>query len=284
MVIPGFHSAGLLLHDVPTAIDSLAEIGYRAVVVRTHRNLLSEAGADLVDAIGEARRRTRVELIWDSEGYYLSDPWVFEPPGLGEALESSAVALSAREQLICRSLDLAKRTGSRLVTFGVGPELVGVDPQTGLERLSASLQRLTDYADAAGLALALRPSGRSSIATIGQFERLLQWLPASAKLFLAGDIAAMLRQGEVPTIDFLARHLDRLRCVFAADIQTGVRDIRSGLWADLPVGRGDIDLRRIVAGLEEMPYSGPLVIRVDGFAAEGLAIAKEAFAAVFGEA
>lgn len=270
-MIAGYHTAGLLLHDVCWAIDELAHLGYGWVAIRPHGASLnprlpgfSQQVLRLADAISKAN----VRAVLDIDAPYLQDPWNASGPSLVADDEGEcAAAVGWVEQWI----EVADELGVKAVTFGSGAP-AGADLEQDeqlLERLAAQLNRLAQQADAQRIQLAIRPAHGQAIATVAQYERLGQWLDDPGKLFLAADVGEMLIGGEVPIVDRLARNHDMLACVYLCDR-------RAGHPGDQRIGQGDVALSRILRSLEAQDYRGPAIVRVEGCSELGMLPAREA--------
>jgi sugar phosphate isomerase/epimerase len=269
-MIPGYHTAGLLLHDLGAAVDELAHMGYFCVAVRPHGGSLnpglpgfSQQMLRVADAIAKAELR----LVLDLDAPFLHDPCCRRGPSLVSAEEGQCEAAA---QWIRQWIQIASEIGCRLITFSSGmADQSGIDPDEQiLERLAGQLGGLCERAREASVRLALHPRSGDAIATVAQFERLGQWL-TDDDLFLAADIGEMLMGGELPLADRLARNLDSLACVYLCDR-------RAGHVGDQRIGSGDVSLRRIVRALCEHQFAGPAIVRVEGHCELGFTPAREA--------
>ena len=272
-MIPGFHTAGLLLHDEVTAVRELAGIGYRCVAVRPRRGGLDPSDSQFqvrVQQVGEAAMAAGLEVVIDAEGAFLADPRRRSPPSL--AAESAEERRAAGEMLR-RWIDASAGLGARWVTFASGggssPLSLAGDEET-LERLAEQLESLTAHAEASAVKLAIRPAAGQAIATVAQFERLTQWLAKPQQLSLAADIGEMISGGELPVADRLSRNADQLACVYLCDH-------RAGIPGDQRIGHGDVALERVVKSLAQWRFAGPVIARVEGHAELGLTTADEAY-------
>ena len=270
-MIPGFHTAGLLLHDEPTAIRELAGLGYGCVAVRPRRGGLDPAAEEFgrrAERIRRAAEASGVAVVIDADGKYLHDPHVASGPSLASARPRER---QAARDWIAAWIERAERLGSTLITFATGPApspLTLSDDEQVLERLGEQLDELTGLAAAAGVRLALRPAAAEAIPTVAHFERLGHWLRQPDRLSLAADVGEMLLGGELPLSDRLARNLDALECLYLCDH-------RSGIAGDQRIGQGEVALGRLVAALAAAGFAGPAIVRVEGHAELGLTLAAE---------
>ncbi len=270
-MIPGYHTAGLLLHDLGVAIHELAHLGYRCVAVRPHGGNLNPRAADFgqqVVRLADAVAGHQVTLVLDIDGPFLHDPLRRRGPSLVAADQDEC---DAARKWIEEWIALAGELGSDLITFSTGmADQSGfeLDEQI-LDRLAGQLNGLIDRASDRQIRLALRPRSGDAIATVAHFERLAQWLAAAEELSLAADIGEMLAGGELPVSDRLARNLDALACVYLCDR-------RAGHAGDQRIGHGEVALGRILRSLDEHGFQGPAVVRVEGHCELGFTPAREA--------
>ncbi len=270
-MIPGYHTAGLLLHDVCVAVDELAHIGYSCVAIRPHAGnfhpRLAGFGQQVL-RISDAIKRAHVRSVLDLDAPFMHGPEAVRGPSLVAADDDeSGAAMAWIEQWVAVAVEL----GSEMVTFSSGATDSSdhLGDEDTLERLAARLNELLASVADQQVRLALRPRSGDMIATVAQFERLGQWLTDSSDLLLAADIGEMLIGGELPVGDRLGRNLDTLACVYLCDRQTGH-------FGDQRIGQGDVALNRILRSLAEHQFRGPAIVRVEGQSDLGFAPAREA--------
>lgn len=277
-MIPGYHTGGLLLHDLCVVIDELAHLGYECVAIRPHAGSLnpklpgfSQQVVQLADVIA----RAQIKTVLDLDASFMHDPFRRRGPSLVAADDREC---DAARNWIQRWMGVADELRCQWITFASG----GVDPgddqrdEEILERLAAQLQRVFHHAVRHEVRLALRPRSGDAIATVAQFERLGQWLGDSDPLFLAADIGEMLIGHELPVADRLARNIEALACVYLCDR-------RAGHEGDLRIGHGHVALARILRSLAGHRFSGPAIVRVEGHSELGFTPAGEAIQ-IFDEA
>ena len=237
----GYSTSRFPDHALPVAIELLQKIGYAAISIRLDaRSLDPRPGnamlpsqlAGIMDALDES-----TAVVLDTDARFLLDPRDPYGPSLTDTTESATSDL--RFDLIYRTIEVAKRWNDATVVFSSGPPPLETQSDEQLERLSQQIARLTEHARERGVTICLRPWTSHTIASIGQFERLLQWL--ESPLDLASDITVMSRNSELPIMLKLTRHMSRL-CAIYIDESPG------------------IDRMAIVERLIEEGYSGPLIV------------------------
>lgn len=265
----------MLLHDEQTAIEELSRIGYSVVTLRPRRGHLDPDSRHLDDWIARVRgaaERCGVSLVLDADGRFMHDPRVARGPSLAAANRGEA---EAAVRWLERIVDVADRLGATVVTFATGeapsPLTLTSDEQT-LERLATRIRLLAAVAEGR-TRLAIRPAAGQTIATVAQYERLLQWLDADPVPGLAADIGEMLAGGELPIADRLARNPRALACVYLCDRGGGVP-------GDRRFGSGEVAIGRVARSLQSLGFEGPVILRVEGHSECGFEAAAEAFAEI----
>lgn len=270
-MIPGYHTAGLLQHDVGDAIGELAHLGYGCVAIRPHPSTLNPQSpwfGEQVLRLADAISRAQVHAVIDIDAPFMHQPMMPRGPSLVAADDGQC---AAARRWIEQWVGFAVELGANLVTFSSGMgDRSGVDSDEQiLERLAVTLNGLTEHNKGKPVRLALRPRSGDAIATVAQFERLGQWLAEPESLWLAADIGEMLIGGELPLSDRLARNLEALACVYLCDRRAG----HSG---DQRLGHGDVAVGRILRSLGDHRFQGSVIVRVEGHSELGFTPAREA--------
>lgn len=273
----GYHTAGLLLHDEPTAIVELARIGYRCVAIRPRRGAFNPLDADFpaqAARVATTLAHTGIAGVLDADSRFVHDPRRSDGPSL---VSSELAERSAAVRWIERLVEVADQIGCSLITLSVGRfDALGQSHAADLlDRLADELSRLLDHAKPFGVDLALRPLSATPVSSVAQYERLQQWLRSPAQLRLAADVGEMVANSELPLGERLARNAGSLACVYLSDVHSVVA-------GDHRVGQGEVNLRRILDALGEQAFQGPAIIRIQGHEQLGFAPAEEAFALLGG--
>lgn len=254
-MIAGFHTTALGEHDLATAATVLRQIGFGVIAVRLSRARLDPLGrADDLAMQIELLRRTvqEVEVVIDADAPFLIDAW---SPEIGDLMQEGP---ERERRIACLrgAIDVAARSSGKLVTFATGSLSRSIDVQTGLDRLAEAILRLAAVAKPAGVTLAVRPRLDHFVDSVGRFERLVEWIGDRADLRLAADVGTMVAGGEMPVVDLLVRS-PRLACVYLSETRL-CRSGRAGVEA--LIGGGHVAAERVVAGLAESRFRGPILV------------------------
>ncbi|TWT52592.1 hypothetical protein Pla22_02160 [Rubripirellula amarantea] len=277
-MLAGYHTAGLLLHDPVIAIEELAHLGYRCVAIRPHaaalhpkHPLFSIQSLRIQDVL----ERTSMKLVLDIDGAFVEHPFRSRASTLTDT--EDAAAERAREWIQQWAVVAREWSAMPCLTFSSGPARPYALEEENLEHLSTQLHSLCELV-APDVHLAIRPRHLDLIDSVAKFERLLQWLDPSvfARLGLAADVGEMIAAGEIPIVDRLERNLDRLACVYLCDRRAEPVSQDSGRSRDIRIGHGEVAVDRIVQSLAKVGFTGPGIVRVEGFPELGLLPAQEA--------
>lgn len=269
-MLPGYHTAGLLQHDLVGAIEELAALGFRAVAVRPQHGRLSQTdpwfGQQML-RLADVTSRHHLQLIFDLDTHFLHTAWQSRGPAL--ASTDPGEARAARDW-IETWLGIAADSKATVVTFASGKSGHPTDanPESTLTQLAIELDHLVNLATKRGITIALRPRHGDTVSTVAQWERLQHWLKIEG-LGLAADIGEMLQGHEIPLADRLERNRDHLSCIYLCDR-------RAGQVEDQPIGIGDIAHGRLISGLARINFKGPAIIRIEGHSHRGLCLAEQA--------
>ena len=268
-MLPGYHTVGLLQHDLTTAIEELAALGYRAVAVRPQRGQLAQADpwfGQQILRLADVTAKHQLELVFDLDSSFIHDPWKNRGPALASSNPDEA---KLARDWIESWLKIAAEAKACLVTFASGQSdgSIGRDTESTLTCLAHELDHLVSTAHELEVTIALRPKHGDCISTVAQWERLQQWLNADV-LGLAADIGEMLLGHEIPLADRLDRNREALACVYLCDRRTDQA-------VDQPIGQGDIAQDRLISSLREINFEGPVVVRIEGHSQQGLALAEQ---------
>ncbi|MGI9445200.1 MAG: sugar phosphate isomerase/epimerase family protein [Rubripirellula sp.] len=268
-MLPGFHTAGLLQHDLFGAIEELAALGYRAVAVRPQHGRLSQAdpwfGQQLL-RLADVTSRHELQLVLDLDTQFLQTAWESRGPALSSIETNEA---RAARDWIETWVGLAAESKAGIVTFASGKSGQHTDAETEstLTQLAVELDYLVNVALELGVTLALRPRHGDMVSTVAQWERLQHWLKTD-ELGLAADIGEMLQGHEIPLAARLERHQDELTCIYLCDR-------RAGQLEDQPIGTGDVAHERLIDALAGINFTGPAIVRVEGHCHHGLRLAEQ---------
>lgn len=285
---PGYDAGGMWLHDPPTAVRSLARLGFQAVAIRSRGGILNPFDDQFElqwRMVTEEATVSQCRLVVDLEAAFVLDAHCRAHPSLCCPNDGSLTRLLRWQRTW---IEAAGQLPGTVLTFcsGGGNADASDDAQAQLDQLAERVNQLQSWATDVGVTLALRPQAGHLIDSVAAFERLRHWLPVGSHdgaIALAADTHEMMLAGEWPLSARLQRNQDCLAIVYLADfdgdrISAGSGENRSPIAnrRDTWLGDGDLALPRIVDSLGAMGFDGPVIIRTEGHAEAGLAPAEQA--------
>jgi L-ribulose-5-phosphate 3-epimerase len=255
----GYNTNGLSDHDLPTAIEMVAELGYSAIGITLDYHRLNPYSANWRNEATSIREQlTRLDLlaVVETGARYLLDPWNKHQPTL---VSTDAAGRERRIDFLCRAIDIARELDAHAVSFWSGAPIDGADEATWLDRLCQGLAKVLAYAADRGVRLAFEPEPGMAIDTMYRYEGVLGELERrqidSRGLGLTIDIGHLHCQGEVPISDQLRKWRDRI-------VNIHIEDMRYGQHEHLMFGEGEIDFPPVIETLRDIGYTGPVLVEL----------------------
>jgi sugar phosphate isomerase/epimerase len=281
-VRPGYHAGGLLHHDCANAIGELASLGFEVVAVRPSAATLHPDRDDFEvrwSTIVSAAKHSRTALVIDLDGYYVHQPFRLRGWEIASNDDLQSIAAAQWIERWARIADRTNQDGSVVsgITFSTG-RICESDEESREARLGWVAERLDALDNRLGSVktrLAIRPVFGDAIGSVADWHAWRMLAPESCRFDLAADVGEMILGGEIPIADPVLRAADALFCIYLCD-RSGSQP---GGIRDLPFGRGEVAIDRIIRTLGRGGYEGPAIYRVDGHAEEGLGPARSAIAA-----
>ena len=268
----GYNTNGLADHSLTSAIELVANIGYRSIAITLDHHTLNPYGANLDAEIDETRRllsERRLLPVVETGARYLLDAQRKHQPTLVSDTESER---QIRIDFLERAIDIADRLEAACMSFWSGAAVTDASESTLVDRLVGSLKPIIRLAAIRGVTLAFEPEPGHLVDTMSVYEQLLNSLPSqdADQLRLTIDIGHVHCQGETPIVDQLRKWSGMLENVHLDDMRYGVHQ-------HLPFGEGEIDFQPVMATLGEINYSGPATVELPRHSHLGPKVATESW-------
>lgn len=255
----GYNTNGLADHDLESAIEIVATLGYTAIGLTLDHHSLNPFGPNLEDElkrVGERLKEHELLPVVETGARYLLDKWQKHQPTLVSADQAGR---ERRVDFLRRAIDIAQRLEAHAVSFWSGRPDDHAGSDVVLARLCESLPEVLDYAAERGVTLGFEPEPGMAIDTLQRYEELLAALERQGidhqGLKLTIDVGHLHCLGEVPVADHLVQWRDRL-------VNVHLEDMRAGRHEHLPFGEGEMEFPPIFAALGAMGYTGPAVVEL----------------------
>lgn len=265
----GYNTNGWAHHDPLDALQILSEIGYRSAAITLDFGRLNPFADDWPKQqalAADTLQRCELRSVVETGARYLLDPRRKHQPTL---ISPSPGERRQRLAFLKRAVDIAAAWGSDAVSFWSGAAVDDAEPEVCLERLSAGLRELLDYAGERNVCLAFEPEPGMFVDSMSRFERLLQWVE-SPQLKLTLDIGHLYCQGEVPLAGYIERWAGRIANVH-------IEDMRAGVHEHLMFGEGEMEFQPIIDALAAAGYRGALHVELSRHSHMAPQAARQAF-------
>lgn len=266
----GFNTNGLAHHAFEDAVSLLSQIGYEGIAITLDHDLLARHDGDFcwrvpLAEIQETVRRSGLRSVVETGARFLLNPWKKHSPNL---LDPDPTQRALRQNFYARAVELAQALGSECVSIWSGAPISDAERETVLmARLVDELKKLVDFAGERGVKIAFEPEPGMFVATMAQFERLLDAAPE--ELGLTIDVGHLFCQNE-PIPFYVQRHAQRL-------VNIHFDDARRGVHEHLFPGDGGIDFEEFFAALRSISYSGGVFAELSRHSATGAETAQKVF-------
>lgn len=266
----GFNTNGLAHHAFEDAVSLLSQIGYEGIAITLDHDLLARRDGDFfwrvpLAELQETVRRSGLRSVVETGARFLLDPWKKHVPNL---LDPNSAQRALRQKFYARAVELAQALGSDCVSIWSGTPLASELETVLMARLVEELKKLVDFAGERGVKIAFEPEPGMFIATMDQFERLLDSAPEKLRLTL--DVGHLFCQNE-PIPFYVQRHAGRL-------VNIHFDDARRGVHEHLFPGEGEVDFEEFFSALRTISYSGGVFAELSRHSATGAETAQKVFA------
>lgn len=269
----GYNTNGFASHSLADALTVLGGLGYRSVAITLDHAALNPyapaaALAAAVDSVARQCRELDLVPVIETGARFLLDPWRKHRPTL---LEDDEPGRSRRLDFLARAIDLAAAIGAPVVSLwsGARPDGSSAAPGELDLRLVDALERLCRRAAAVGVQIGFEPEPGMHIQSMADFDRIAAAVNHPA-LGLTLDVGhAHLTEDSAP--DTVRRHAARLVNVHLEGMRRPVHD-------HLLPWEGDMDLRGVLAALDEVGYAGPATFELSRHSHAAVEVARAALA------
>jgi len=244
----GYNTNGLAFHPWETALELLAEAGYRSVALTLDHHCLNPYATNLPAEAARMRAlltRLGLSSVIETGARFLLDPRVKHEPTL---MTADPAERARRIDFLKRAVDLAAALQSDAVSFWSGVLREPLDDEAAMHRLAAGCREVLDYAAAKNVRLAFEPEPGMFLERMEQFEQLLAL--CDGPLFgLTIDVGHLHCVESEPIASHLRRWKGRL-------FNVHIEDMRRGVHEHLMFGEGEIDFPPVISALREIGYTG----------------------------
>ena len=196
----GYNTNGLAHHDLTSAVELLASIGYGGVAITLDHHVLNPFAGDLQSEIATTKKlleRLHMRSAIEKGARFLLDPRQKHEPTL---ISPGAAGRARRLDFLKRSVDVAAALESECVSIWSGRRQESVSAAQANQWLAEGLSALLQYAGEKGVVIGFEPEPGMLVDTMDRFAPLDESL-FSGGLRLTLDIGHLQCMGELPLAD-----------------------------------------------------------------------------------
>jgi sugar phosphate isomerase/epimerase len=267
-MILGYNTNGLAHHDLLSAVELLADIGYGAIGITIDHHALSPFATDsraLLSQLGSLLERRGMRSVIETGARFLLDPQKKHEPTLLSADRRRRI------DFYRYAIDCAAALGSDCVSLWSGVLHEPISRREAEQRLIDGLREVTDYAasKSEGLKIGVEPEPGMLIDSMQAWEEIFPRIDAP-NLGITLDIGHLHCQGETPIAPIIRRWASRL-------VNIHIEDMRCGMHEHLMFGEGEIDFPPILHAVSDVHYAGGVYVELSRHSHEGPDAARKAF-------
>ncbi len=250
----GYNTNGFAHHDLVSAIEILAEIGYTSVAITVDHGSLNpfdDQYSRQVDRVRRLLERHRLRSVIESGARFLLDPRAKHEPTL---ITADATARGRRIDFLRRCLELAANLGSDCMSCWAGILPAGESEAAGFDRLCEAMGPVLEAAEGLGVAVGFEPEPGMLVDDMHRFATLVERV-AHPRMALTLDVGHLHCQGETAIAGQIRQWSPQL-------VNVHIEDMRVGVHEHLMFGEGEIDFPPIIRALHEVGYAGGIHVEL----------------------
>ena len=250
----GYNTNGFAHHDLISAIDVLAEIGYKSVAITLDHGALNPYSDHLTDdlaRVAERLARHNMRSVIETGARFLLDARVKHEPTL---MTADAEARQRRVGFLRHAIEIAAALDSDCVSLWSGILRDEISDAAAFERLVSALSPVVEHAKAFGVVIGFEPEPGMFIDTMERYAELIREVD-SATLKLTLDVGHLHCLGEGPIAEQIDRWRDHI-------VNVHIEDMRRGVHEHLMFGEGEIEFPPLLDALRQIGYQGGLHVEL----------------------
>lgn len=269
-MILGYNTNGFAHHRLVDAIAILSELGYRGLALTPDVNHLNPFQKDhllkrRLSKLGDILAAKRLDCAIETGARFVLDPFHKHQPTL---ISPSAEERYRRLAFLQRGLVIAKKLGSRVLSFWSGKATDDATHRALMARLVDGCRRLVDATEKKGVRLAFEPEPGMFIDTMDKFEELHAKVN-HPHFGLTLDVGHLVCTGELPVGDIIRKWKKWLWNVHLDDMRPGVHD-------HLMFGEGTVDFADVFSALREVNFKGIASVELSRHSYDAVNVARRA--------
>ncbi|NMO15759.1 sugar phosphate isomerase/epimerase [Pyxidicoccus fallax] len=252
-----YNTNGVAHHRFMDALRLIADSGYDGVALTLDAHHFDPFAPHLPRRAGElAGLLERLELglvVKTGARFLLESRAEYEPTLISPEPEGRL----RRLDFLRRAVDICAICRGEAVSFWAGVPRPGVDAEAAWCWLVDGVARLSDYAAARGVVLAVEPEPGMRVETVDDWCRLQEEVAkrGAAPIRLALDVGHLMVTQERAPADAVREFAPSLGTVALEDMKRGVHE-------HLPFGEGELDVPSVLQALGEIRHGGLVCVEL----------------------
>ncbi|NOK37270.1 sugar phosphate isomerase/epimerase [Corallococcus exercitus] len=239
-----YNTNGVSNHRFEDALGLIADSGYDGVALTLDHHHFDPFAPDFerrTEQLAARLERLGLGLVVETGARFLLDPRQKHEPTL---ITPDAQGRARRLEFLKRAVDVCATCRGEAVSFWAGVPRPGVTEQAAWPWLVDGVARLSEYAAAHGVVLAVEPEPGMLVETVDAWRRLQARVPG---VRLALDVGHLLVTQERTPAEAVREFAQVLGTVALEDMKRGVHE-------HLPFGEGDVDVPSVLRELTRAGY------------------------------
>ncbi|MBZ4402326.1 sugar phosphate isomerase/epimerase [Myxococcus sp. AS-1-15] len=244
-----YNTNGVSNHRFEDALRLIADSGYDGVALTLDHHHFDPFAPDFEQRSGQLAallERLGLGLVVETGARFLLDPRRKHEPTL---ITPDAAGRARRLEFLERAVDVCATCRGEAVSFWAGVPRAEVTPEAAWPWLVDAVARLSEYAAARGVVLAVEPEPGMLVDTVDGWSLLQARVVAAGAppVRLALDVGHLLVTGERAPAEAVREFAPVLGTVALEDMKRGVHE-------HLPFGEGDVDVPSVLRELTRAGY------------------------------
>lgn len=265
----GYNTNGFNCHSLESALDIIADLGYRGVAITLDNYILNPRDPELghkLDSTKATLKKKSLACVIETGARFLLDPRRKHEPTLISAEKTSR---QIRLNFLKHALDIAARLEAEALSFWSGIRQDAVTEAEAWQWLIAGCRELLNYGARFNIPLAFEPEPGMFIENLTQYRKLKQHLDHNLWGLTLDLGHAFLTEAAGPAAS-IRQFKDDIKNMHA-------EDMRRGTHAHLQFGEGEIDFIEIFEALKEIGYMGLINVELSRHSRNAVKAAQQAF-------
>ena len=265
----GYNTNGFNCHSLESALEIIANLGYRGVAITLDNYILNPAAAGLDSQLERTRamlKEKNLACVIETGARFLLNPRIKHEPTL---ISADSAGRRIRIDFLKRALDIAVQLEAEALSFWSGVKPADVREAEAWNWLIEGCRELSDYAGQHDVPLAFEPEPGMFIENLTQHQKLSDQI-RSPLFCLTLDIGHAYLTEDSSVAKCIRNYRDEIKNVH-------LEDMKKGEHKHLQFGEGEIDFAEVFNALKEIEYTGLINVELSLHSRNAVHAAEHAY-------